>query len=233
MSKKFGICLKTCSIYATLMVLFLVFFGGAMDQASGSSPASFPTPQKPLLIDKKERQVLLYTEINLKYLTETNPHWGIVSRQGKLDDKAIFKADTSPSDFYDALVGIGAHPGNNLKLASRGERVKGDRLVISATWPGLNKELSIHSIISDSAGRGFDIRFGGNRKTAVEASTGCLLCLESCPISITSNAAYPTIGPVKRLFSPNSHFKGRQDTLPHVSRHPVIFIFRLAVSTPE
>jgi hypothetical protein len=165
--------------------------------------------------------------MNRKYLAETNPHWGIVFKGGKLADKAIFRSYAAPRDFYDALTQIGAHPGNNLTADRFGETVKGDRLLVGVTWPGLTRELSLDSIISDSAGRGFDIRFGGNRERAIKENTGCLLCLESCPISITSNAAYPTIGTVKRLFSPNSRFKGRSDKLPEADHPTVIFVFRL------
>jgi len=224
--KKIAIYRKMDWVCVPLVLLF-IFCTGVMVWASGNTRALFPTPQKPLLIDTKERQVLLYTEISLKNLSETNSHWGIVSASGKLADKAIFKAYASPSDFYDALVGIGARPGNNLNLRSRGDKVAGDRLVVSATWPGLGKELPLSAIVSDATGRGFDIRFGGNRERAVKEKTGCILCLESCPISITSNAAYPTSGPAKRLFSPNSQFRGRSDVLPNVAHHPVIFIFRM------
>lgn len=229
---KLGIYRKK-GFLCTTLILFLVFCGSVMVQASGEARISLPTPQKPLWVDKEERRVLLYTELNRKYLSVTNPHWGIVSMQGKLADKAIFKAYASPADFYNALVGIGAHPGNNLNLESRGEKVAGDRLVVSATWPGLGKELPLSKIVSDSTGRGFDIRFGGNLERAAQEKTGCILCLESCPISITSNAVYPAIGPVKRLFSPNSQFKGRSDILPDMDHQPVIFIFRPSVSTPK
>jgi len=225
--KNIGFYGKTGLICAAL-VLSLIFCSSAMVRAAGKPLSFCPTPQKPLLLDKKGRRILLYTEISLKHLSETNPHWGVVSMQGKLVNKAIFRAYASPSDFFDALVDIGARPGNNLNLVSSGDKVAGDRLAVSAIWPGLDKELPLSAIVSDATGRGFDIRFGGNRERAVKEKTGCILCLESCPISITSNAAYPTIGPVKRLFSPNSQFKGRSDVLPNVDRHPVIFIFRMS-----
>lgn len=225
--RKIGFYQKTGLICAAL-VLLLIFCSSAIVWASENAAIFFPTPQKPLVIDKKGRQVLLYTEINLKHLSATNPHWGIVSIRGTLTEKAIFRAYTTPSDFYDALVSIGARPGNNLNLKSSGDRVAGDRLAVSATWPGLDKELPLSAIISDSSGRGVDIRFGGNRERAVKEKTGCILCLESCPISITSNAAYPTISSVKRLFVPNSQFKGRPDILPNIDHHPVMFIFRLS-----
>ena len=47
-----------------------------------------------------------------------------------------------------------------------------------------------------------------------EEQTGCITCLESCPIGITSNAAYPAISSLKRMISPNSQFKGKAEKLP-------------------
>lgn len=223
-----GLIFKARFLPLGLIILVIIFLGGSIAATADKKPSSFPSPGRPLLINIKERTVLLYTEINRKYLVETNPHWGIVFKGGKLADKAIVRSYAAPPDFYDALIKIGARPGNNLAPDRFGETVKGDRFAVTATWPGLNRELTMGEIFCDATGRGFDIRFGGNRERAIKENTGCLLCLESCPISITSNAAYPTIGTVKRLFSPNSRFKGRSDNLPNVDHHPVIFIFCLA-----
>ena len=214
-------------LYGGLIILAAIFLCRSVMATSLNSPSSFPTPSHPLLVDKKDRKVLLYTEINQKNLWETNPHWGIVFQGGKLADKGIFRSYAAPLDFYDALIQIGARPGNNLTPDRFGETVKGDRLAVSATWPGLNRELTMGDIFDDAKGRGFDIRFGGNRERAKKENTGCILCLESCPIAITSNTAYPTISTVKRFFSPNSRFKGRSDRVPTGDRQPVIFVFHL------
>lgn len=220
---------KAVFVLLCLVVLVSTYSGRtSAATAEKNTPDTFPSRTKPLLIDQKEQRVLLYTEVNKKSLSENNPHWGIVFKDGKLAGKAIFSAYAAPLDFHDALIKIGARPGNNLSVHRNGQYVGGDRLAVSATWPGLNRELTLQEIFSDRTGHGFDIRFGGNRGAALEAKTGCILCLESCPIAITSNAAYPSIGTFKRLFSPNSLFKGRPDTLPKVDHHPVIFVFRLA-----
>ena len=56
-----------------------------------------------------------------------------------------------------------------------------------------------------------DIRFGGNIKSAYAANTGCILCLESCPVGITSNAAYG-YGVIENTNTPQ--FFGNADILP-------------------
>lgn len=66
-----------------------------------------PTKENPLIIDKAGKRILIYTEVNEKNLDETNPHWGIVSKDGKYRDKAILMAFANHLAFCDALVQIG------------------------------------------------------------------------------------------------------------------------------
>jgi len=66
-------------------------------------------------------------------------------------------------------------------------------------------------VIKDSNGKPIVIRFGGNSLTAVEKNTGCLICLDSCPVGIASNASY-TYGAVVK--HGEVKFTGIQDVLP-------------------
>ena len=150
-------------------------------------------------------------------------------KDGKFGDKAILRAYAPHLAFHDALVEIGAKPGNNLTKDVLDVPVEGDRLQVSVTWPGLGKELKLADIFYDKTGKGFDIKFGGNQKASEENNTGCITCLESCWISITSNAVYPNISAAKRLLTPNSQFKGREDVLPGGNK-PVIVIYHLSKS---
>ncbi len=182
--------------------------------ASDGYRSPLPSRVEPLQVDSINKRVLIYAEVNPKSLNQSNPHWGVVFRGGKLRDKAILQAFCTPQEFHDALLQIGARPGNNLNLRSSGETVQGDDLTVTVVIPGQNKILGLNDILEDSSGKGFRIRFGGNRQRAVEEQTGCITCLESCPIGITSNAAYPAISSFKRMISPNSHFKGKAEKLP-------------------
>jgi hypothetical protein len=170
----------------------------------------------------------MYTELRLRHLTETTPHWGIGYSGGKFADKFILASPANPLAFHDTLVRIGARAGNNLPLDGYGKFVGGDRLAVSAQWLGLRMPLSIHDIFYDSAGKGFDIRFGGNRTAAAEKKTGCLTCLESCPIGITSNAVYPHLSTIKRILHPNSSFRGKPERLPGKEALPVVVFYQLA-----
>jgi hypothetical protein len=183
---------------------------------------------KSLSIDRERRRVLIYTELNRGSLQNKNPHWGVVSKSGKLADKGILNAFCEPLEFHDALIQIGAKPGNNLTEKSTGQFVAGDRLIVSAVRPDTGKEFAFGQIFHDSSGKGFSISFGGNRKAAHDWNTGCITCLESCWVGITSNAVYPAIGTFKRLMSPNSLFAWNTELIPVLENLPVILTYRQA-----
>ncbi len=186
-----------------------------------------PDRHNPIVIDKSERSVLIYTEVNFKGLERRNPHWGIVARNGKLQDKSILKAYCDAIDFHDALISIGAKPGNNLTEDKTGIVVAGDILDVTLFWDGSVRTYKLKDAFEDSTGRGFQIRFGGNRETALREKTGCITCLESCWIAITSNDRYPNISNFKRAISPNAYFKGNEAVLPKGEGSPVIVRYGL------
>jgi hypothetical protein len=209
------------------VVATLILVPASPFPAQAADPPSLPTKTHPLQIDVKNRQVRIYTEINVKNWEQLNPHWGVVFQGGHLSHKAILTAYCTPEEFYAALLQIGARPKNNLTPDLSGAVVQGDDLTVSVFQPDQNKSLSLADVLFDQSGKGFHIRFGGNLERAAEEKTGCIMCLESCPIGITSNAAYPTISSWKRFFYPNSLFKGKMGTLPVQKGAPVILIYEL------
>ncbi|MCE5335145.1 MAG: YdjY domain-containing protein [Desulfobacteraceae bacterium] len=208
---------RLCGIFLLLFSLCIACPAAADDV--------MPTKENPLVVDKEGKRILIYTEVNEKNLNETNPHWGIVSKDGKFGDKAILLSYANHLAFCDALEQIGAKPGNNLTEDTLDVPVQGDTLRVSATWPGLGREAPLEEIFYDRTGKGFEIKFGGNRPASVAKNTGCITCLESCWISITSNAKYPNISSTKRTSTPNSKFKGQKAVLPGGGK-PVILIYR-------
>jgi hypothetical protein len=217
-----GLKALTVGVVATLILFWL-----------GDVPAAdrdisrYPSRSDPIRVDLPQKQILIYTEVNLQTLYQAKPHWGVVYQGGQLSSKAILKAHCTTEEFHYALIRIGAKPGNNLTLDSSGTFVNGDELSVWVTWPGLPDPLSLSDILEDSTGKGFRIRFGGNRQRAVEEQTGCLTCLESCPIGITSNAAYPAIRSWQRFWAPNSLFKGKTEILAPRKDGPIILIYQL------
>lgn len=199
----------------------------AVSKADKQEIKDFPTRENPLIIDEKNKKVLIYTEVHEMNVHQSNVHWGVVFKEGRFHDRAILRSYANQLDFHDALIKIGANPGNNLNKDTTGQYVQGDTLDVKATWPGLGKELSLNEIFIDEKGKGFHIKFGGNRKASEEQKTGCITCLESCWISISSNVNYPQTGSIKRFLNPNSRFKGNANVLPPDGK-PVILIYRVS-----
>ncbi len=214
------------NIILTALIFVMLIGLNNFAKASNYNRVLFPTKENPMIIDEKGRKVLIYTEVHEMNVHQYNVHWGVVFKDGKFQDRAILRAYVHHLDFHDALLKIGAKPGNNLNKDTIGKYVEGSKLDVKATWPGLGKELSLEDIFEDTSGKGFNIKFGGNRKASQENNTGCITCLESCWISITSNANYPQTGSIKRFISPNSRFRGKANVLPP-DGHPVILIYRV------
>ena len=101
---------------------------------------------------------------------------------------------TDEREFYQALKDIGRVEGNNLTMEDMilSKAVKGEPLDIFVTWDGLGKEIPFEDIIKSSENRMMIVRFGGNFEAAKSNRTGCILCLDSCPIAITSDSSYTT-----------------------------------------
>lgn len=215
-------------LYFTILTSFLFLFF-CLSNAIGQQTEKYPTKENPLIINEKTKTVMIYTEINEMNVHQYNVHWGVVFKGGRFQDRAILRAYANHLDFHDALIKIGAKPGNNLNKDTIGHFVDGDTLDIKATWPGLGKELPLNEIFEDTTGKGFHIKFGGNRKASEEQNTGCITCLESCWISISSNSKYPQTHAFKRFVNPNSKFKGKANVLSGEGK-PVILIYRLISS---
>jgi hypothetical protein len=136
----------------------------------------------------------------------------VVYSGGSNGDKSIFRSYATDQDFYDGLMKLGFTAGNNMTKENAAKTsVQGDPLAVTVTWDGAKKEYSLDEVITDSNKKSFQIRFGGNQKNALQFKTGCLLCLDSCPVGITSNANY-TMGAVETRNE--VIFKGNDKVLP-------------------
>jgi len=174
----------------------------------------------PMIVDKVAKTVKIYTEVNAKYFVEPTRH-GIVFKDGSNGEKSILKAWTNQNDFYNGLIDIGAKPGNNLTLETVAA-VAGDPLDVTITWNGAGKQIPLYDAIIDSQNKKADFRFGGNQDRAKTIKTGCILCLDSCPVGITSNATYPQ----KSFDNKQVEFRGNKAVLP-ADGTPVVVTFKL------
>ena len=165
----------------------------------------------PLTVDKQNGSITLLAEVNGKYLLTPTRH-AVVFKNGKNGDKSIFIGLADHKAFYDALIAIGAKPGNNMTMENKEiTKVKGDLLDVTVTWNGAPRSYTLDEVIIDNNKKPILMRFGGNYEKAMSLNTGCLFCLDSCPVGIASNSNY-TIGAVEKRQEVS--FTGNKDILP-------------------
>ena len=114
--------------------------------------------------------------------------------------------------FHTALVEIGAKAGENMTFKNKEKtHVQGDILLVTVTWEGAEREYDLDEVITDSNRKQLIKRLGGNLPVALKKRTGCLLCLDSCPVGIVSNFTY-TYGAVEKRGEVS--FMGNRNLLP-------------------
>jgi len=227
---------KLLSILTMLVVVIAVSVGCSSKPANTATDKSDSNAKKDaevLVVNKEKKEVKMTTEVNGKYFTAGTRH-GVVYKAGKNGEKSVLRGLADEKKFYEAMMSLGAKPGNNLTAddMKKGEKsIEGSKVNVFVTWDGLGKEIPFGDIIksTDSKGnelplRPMDFRFGGNIDRANKNNTGCVLCLDSCATGIVSNAAYKA-GEVEAL--KNVNFFGKKDVLPKDGTK-VTVIFRLA-----
>jgi hypothetical protein len=161
---------------------------------------------RPLEVDTTAGEVRIVAELQPErfsggWLPSTPHYHAVVWKGGGASSEALIASPVSDADFYTAMVAIGAIPGNNLIMAAWNDRknpsarapdqrVEGTRVDVFVWWEGLAAPLPLKELVLDSAGRGIDMRFGGNKALIPEWHSGCIACLYSCPGGKVSNHAY-------------------------------------------
>ena len=187
-------------LFAIALVLAMVFAlaacGGSQTESSepaeAGEAAAGETDYSVITTDTAKQTVTIYAQVNGKYFTENSRH-GVVFKEGSNGEKCIFRGLCSEKDFYGQMIAAGFEPGDNLPVPCEDDAIiEGQPLSVTVTWEGQDEPVPFEKCIKTGDGKEYvgDWRFGGNIKKAYKANTGCILCIESCPVGIVSNAAY-------------------------------------------
>lgn len=190
---------------AALCLLAVAGLSGCDQQENAAAKVEYDglSNSQPLRVDANNHTVTMLVQINGRFLTDDTRH-GIVFKDGSNGHKSLFMGYATPKAFYEALKEAGGTPGENMTMDNKETtHVTGSKLDISVNWQGAAKAYSFDEVIVDSNGKKLDMRFGGNLTAAEEKKTGCLVCLDSCPVGIVSNATY-TYGAVENVVKLNS-----------------------------
>ena len=178
-------------IFALILALALVLSLAAC----AAAPAKEEVDYSVITTNEATQSVTIYTQVNGKYFTEPSRH-GIVFKDGSNGEKCVLRGLCSEKDFYGALISVGGVPGDKLYFADATpdgtQYIEGQKLDVTVSWEGSNGEVPFADVMMTGDGAPYvaDFRFGGNIKAAYAKNPGCILCTESCPVGITSNAAY-------------------------------------------
>lgn len=199
-------------LFTGVLVVSMAFITACGGTAKdGSDKIEGVSLENPIKVDKEAGTVTVLCSVNGKYFTESTRH-GSVFKDGSNGAKSIFTAYAKPDDFYDALLEIGAKEGGNMTPDNATEtHVEGDTIDVKVKWAGSEKAYDINEVVKDSNGKKIEIKFGGNLERAKAKNTGCLTCLDSCPVGIISNTTY-TYGAVEK--TEEVAFRGNKDVLP-------------------
>lgn len=125
----------------------------------------------------------------------------LVWKGGRMAHAALLDAEVTDRQVLEALESLGARPGNNLPMEAWEERknpkdaapdtvIAGAPVEVLLRLPARKELLPLASALEDQAGRGLEMRFGGNEANIPKWKSGCIVCLYSCPGSKVGNARY-------------------------------------------
>ncbi|MCB8816672.1 YdjY domain-containing protein [Desulfosporosinus shakirovi] len=223
---------KVLSLVLTLVVIMALVTGCGSKSNTQSTETNKEfklgelSDTKTMVVNKDKKEIQMLAQVNGKYLTEDTRH-GVVFKEGTNGEKSVLRGMANQNDFYNALLEISAKPGNNISLDDMklaAESVEGSKLNVFVTWNGLGKEIPFSDILKSNEKRPMDIRFGGNIEAATSLKTGCILCLDSCAVGITSDAAFKAN---ELTLKKQVKITGNPDVLPPDGTK-VAVIFRLA-----
>jgi hypothetical protein len=157
-------------------------------------------------VDQERSELSFWGALNREVALKGDWHL-MVFLEGSKADLAFMRTEVKPGDLYDALVSLGASPGNNVNGTNFSDPLvasEGTRLELKVSWDGAPKAYPLSELLIEKTGleggapRGIDLRFTGNRTPGeheghthqgASDTTGCLTCLYTCSAGIATNAA--------------------------------------------
>jgi hypothetical protein len=225
----------------TGLLTVLLFCCLACSQQTGAAP----TATTPLVVVSATKEVQVYGIIypmRFNAAQGDEAHYHLLVWQGGTSANALIETPADDLALHDALVTLGAQPGDNLTMASWNQRhdshnpaplekVTGDLLDLYISWADHPAGLPVSEVFHQSPAPNpqppVNWRFAGNRdrwfnRIPLAPRPGCLVCLYSCPSGKVSNGALS----VHDYVGAPSRFVANTDILPPDGT-PVIVTFRV------
>jgi len=222
-------------VASLLAVTSSIFVSACAEGTSTKTVASqpggkvMPTEANPIVIDPANRELRIAAKVN--GATFTTPTWhAVVYTSGQAAGDSVFQSYASPQFFYDAMKYFGGKPGNNMPMDNYSStHVEGSGIDVSVTWDGAPKTYSLGEVLKDpdgANGKPINIKFGGNYDRIESGGTGCITCLYSCPMGVSSNAAYDGDDFARQKAAGQAGFLANKAILP-ADGTPVVITFKV------
>ena len=141
-------------------------------------------------------------------------HHLVTWQRGRAADRALLVSPVSDRAVLDALVSLGARPGDNLH-ADAWEKLedpdapepdvlaKGAAIDVTVQWESLDAPVPLRDLFVQEARDQVSFCLAGNERWIERWQSGCIVCAQSCPGAKIANAAVPmrTYLTQKDLFS--------------------------------
>lgn len=192
--------------------------------------------ERPMVVEKEAGQIRLLAILQPAafgkgWFTQLPGHHAVTWKGGKKADEALLVTFTSDAELFDAMVAIGAKPGNNLTQSVWDERrnrnskapetrVEGSPVEVLVWWDGLPAPLTLARLLKDPGVKGVDLRFGGQKHLIPVWKSGCIVCLQSCPGAKISNHAYT----IRDYVEGRAMFTVNEAVVPAGKRRAVVII---------
>lgn len=189
--------------------LLALLLGAVMVFAMTACGSSAPEPseegqeQDPLSIVNIEDNgdVSFHGTVNGDWLSDnakgntTSRHF-IIDSDGFNKGKSIISSYAPASEIYAKMVEAGFVPGDRDQeefTLENGETLdEGEAIKVTLTWTGQEEPVDMRNVLllSDGSRPDIDIHFHGNYANFQKNYSGCVCCLDSCFVGITSNSKY-------------------------------------------
>lgn len=226
-------------IFSRPRAMFLVVLGLALFQpltGFGSDYLRGLRDTTPIIVDKNAKEIRLLATLQPKafetgWFKQLPGHHAVTWKDGRKGHEALLAAVASDTQVYEALISIGAKPGNNLTQAVWDERkdktskvpetrVEGSPVAVFVWWEGLPEPLPLTKLLLDPSGKGIDLRFGGHKNLIPVWKSGCIVCLQSCPGGKISNRNYT----IRDYMEDKATFSVNRSVVPEGTRTAVVII---------
>ncbi|MFH1115183.1 MAG: YdjY domain-containing protein [Pseudomonadota bacterium] len=157
----------------------------------------------PMIVDRQAGESRLLATLQPKafgpgWLKQLPGHHAVTWSGGRKSHEALLSTYSSDTAVYDALISLGAKPGddltqevwderNNPQSSAPDRRVEGDPVAALVWWQGLKEPMPLSALLHNPTGKRIDLRFGGHKSLIPVWKCGCIVCMQSCPGAKVSN----------------------------------------------